>query len=627
MNLRYRFLFCLLLITLPGFAQQNLVQIVPTKPQIGDKVTISFNQKDQQLDQTPTFVFSYSNFFEMPNTLPLIKNGEVWQTSFVVPRYAKYASFYIKQGDSIYKPSSKKHYEIVFYKQDKPVFDTYLYKSYSLAAQMGKSDSLKIKTNELINKELELYPNNYAARLKLLSNKMADDKPNAQRYLKEGLALVEKKLNENPTQMGNINQVTMGYLILGENKKIDTLKTMLLKKYPKSEVAYEYLYEDAYKTKDDLERVKKLEKLLAYQTEGESSSQSGIHQNLFEYYAKQKDEKKALAHARVVASVKNPWLPKEIKELATTLADQNLALDTAKMYAEKALAMVNDYPFGVIRYFPEYGYIPGYVANKSALIENQKGEILSIIGKIYVAQKKYDLAEETLKKAMMLSKNIAVYHNLAYLYEQTKQPKLAFDAYRKILLQMPVDSAMLANFKRNYLAYNGKVEGFDKELVLMQQDWEKQTLPKLHATKLNAPTPAFNEVYDMNGKLVNPELLKGKVVIVDFWATWCVPCIEGFPYMQKVYNQYKDNKDVIFMIMNSGSKNSLQDAIAWVKQNNFTFPFYYNDRKLAEAFNITTIPSTFIIDRAGNVRYKTVGFEGPIMEPKLMLEIKDLLSN
>ncbi|RYE20172.1 MAG: RepB family plasmid replication initiator protein [Sphingobacteriaceae bacterium] len=109
-------------------------------------------------------------------------------------------------------------------------------------------------------------------------------------------------------------------------------------------------------------------------------------------------------------------------------------------YAEKALAMVNDYPFGVVRYFPEYGYIPGYVANKSALIEEQKGEILSIIGKIYVAQKKYDLAEETLKKAMMLSRNIAVYHNLAYLYEQTKQPKLAFDAYRKILLQMPYDS-------------------------------------------------------------------------------------------------------------------------------------------------------------------------------------------
>ncbi|RYE56300.1 MAG: TlpA family protein disulfide reductase, partial [Sphingobacteriales bacterium] len=91
------------------------------------------------------------------------------------------------------------------------------------------------------------------------------------------------------------------------------------------------------------------------------------------------------------------------------------------------------------------------------------------------------------------------------------------------------------------------------------------------------------------------------------------------------FDRYKDNKDVVFMIMNSGSKNTLQDAQEWVKKNGFTFPFYYNDRKLATAFNIVTIPTTFVIDGDGNVQYKTVGFEGPIMEPKLGLQIKSLL--
>lgn len=625
MNLRYHFFYCLIFIAFSSFAQKELVQITPSKPEIGQKVTISFLPKENVIAK-PNLVFSYSNLFEMPNVIPLVKNGERWETSFVVPRYAKYASFYIKQGDSIYKPDSKNHYELIYYQLNKPVFDTYLYKSYSLAAQMGKSDSLKVKVNQLIKQEIALYPTNYAAKLKLLANQMADDKPNAQKYLKEALVLIDQKLNSNPTEMGNINQVTMGYLIMGENARIDTLKKMLLQKYPKSEVAYEYLYEDAYKTKNEATKVEKLERLLAYQTNGENSSLSGIHQNLFDYYAAQKNEKKALFHARAVASVKNPWLAKEIKELAATLVDQNLALDTAKMYAEKALAMVNTYPFGVIRYFPEYGYIPGYVANKSALIEEQKGEILSIIGKIYVAQKKYELAEKTLKEAMVLSKNIAVYHNLAYLYEQTNQPKQAFESYRKILLQMPVDSAMLANFKKSYIAFNGKIDGFNEQLVAMQQEWEKINLPKLQASKLNSVAPIFNNVYDMKGQLVDPIVLKDKVVVLDFWATWCVPCIEGFPYMQKVYNQYANNKNIVFMIMNSGSKNSLQDAINWVKVNKFTFPIYYNDRKLAEAFNVNTIPSTFIIDKFGKIQYKTVGFEGPIMEAKLALEIKDLLA-
>lgn len=131
----------------------------------------------------------------------------------------------------------------------------------------------------------------------------------------------------------------------------------------------------------------------------------------------------------------------------------------------------------------------------------------------------------------------------------------------------------------------------------------------------------------MEGRLVDPAVLKNKVVVLDFWATWCVPCIEGFPYMEKVYQAYQHRKDVVFMIMNSGSKNTLQDAINWAKKNQFTFPIYYNDRKLAETFGVTVIPSTFLIDQNGKIRYKTVGFEGPIMEAKLALSIKDLLGN
>lgn len=626
MNLRYHLLFVLLLIGWSAFAQKR-VQIIPEKPEIGKQVTISFRSAQPGLDEIPQLFLSYSNLYEMPTTITLERNGKYWQTSFVVPRYAKYASFYIKHGNTTYEDSARRHFELIFYKEGKPVMDTYLYKSYSLSAQKVKPDSIKTMSRQLIAKELELYPNNYAAKLRQLANKMLDDKPNERRYLIEAIALIINKLRENPTDMGTVNQVTMGYLIMGQNHLIDSLKADLSRQYPKSEVAYEFLYEDAYKTKNEAERIKKLEQLLDYQTDGESSSLSGIHHALFEYYAKAKNEEKALMHAKIVAGIKNPRLPREIKELAAVLAENNLALDTARYYAEKALAMVNEYPFGVIRYFPEYGYIPGYVANREALIEEQKGEILSIIGTIYVSQKQYELAEKTFKEAMLLSKNTRVYQNLAYLYEQTGRPKPAFDSYRKVLLQMPVDSIAMQSFKRNYIAYNGNVDGFDQELAALKRDWEKQTLPKLRATKINLTAPVFTNIYDMEGKLIDPKLLEDKVVVVDFWATWCVPCIEGFPYMQKVYDQYKNRNDVVFMIMNSGSKNSLQDAINWAKQNKFTFPIYYNDRKLAEAFNVSVIPSTFLIDKNGKIKYKTVGFEGPIMEAKLALELKDLLGN
>lgn len=628
MNLRISLIIFFLFTSSGAIAQKELVKVLPLNPEIGQRVTIIFVPPVVAI-ATPELVFSYSNFFEMPNALPMVKKGENWEASFVVPRYAKYASFYIKQGNLIYKIDNQNHYEIIFYKDGKPVFDTYLYKSYSMATQMGKSDSTKIRVNQLIAKELEIHPDNYAAKLNQLANAMAQDKPNAKAYLKSALEIIDKKLNENPTDMGNINQVTMGYLIIGENARMDTLKTYIKQKYPNSEVAFEYAYEEAYKTKDELAKVKKLENLLenllTYKQLGENSTPSSIHQHLFEYYAKQKNEHLALLHARGFVKLKNPYLPKNLKEVAITLSNYNLALDTALKYAKEALANVNDYPFGLLRYFPAYGYIPSYVANKDNLIAEQKGEILSIIGSIYARQKKYDLAEQTLKQAVLLSKNITVYQNFAHLYEQTNRPKLAFDSYRKILLQNPVDSTMLLNFRKNYLAYNGKITGYSNQLELMQQDWEKQNLPKIQANKLSIKAPDFSNVFNMKGELVDSETLKGKIIIIDFWATWCVPCIEGFPYMQKVYEQFKDQKDVVFMITNSGSKNSLQDAQNWVKQNNFSFPFYYNDRKLAEAFGINTIPSTFLIDKTGTIKYKTVGFEGPIMQAKLALQIKDLI--
>ena len=606
-------------------AQKPVITISPEMPQRGDTVIIRFH--DSNATRPPVLKFSYSNLYELPNELNFIKEKGNWDLRFVVPRYAKYASFYVQQGDSLYRPDAHHHYELLFYQNGKPVFDTYLYKSYSLAAQVGKSDSLAYWVNQALNLELKLYPDNYAAKLRLLATKMSADKAHAAAYLKEGLDLVESKLQENPTAMANVNQVTMGYLILGQNAMLDSLKKRLMKNYPQSEVAFEYRFEQAYKTKDEKQKAQLMEALLRAPQGGESSTQSGIHQYLFDYYARLKNEEKALYHARQVAAVSDPWLPKTLKELALGLVENALAPDTARMYARKALEQVEDYPFGVIRYFPEYGYIPGFAANKSALVNAQRAEILSILARIDVQQKHYDTAEKALLSALDLSKNPAVYHHLAYLYEQTNRPKQAFDAYRAILQQMPVDTAIQQKLKENYIQYSGSAADWPKVMAQVQADWEKQALPGLLATKINQDAPVFNDIYDMSGKKISPDFIKDKIVVLDFWATWCVPCIESFPYMQQVYAKYKDRKDVVFMIVNSGSKNSLDDAMGWVKAHTYRLPFYYNDRRLAEAFEVNTIPSTFIIGRDGKIKYKTVGFEGPMMQAKLALALKDLIEN
>lgn len=617
----------MLCVRVVGFAQTAFVSQKPLQPEIGDLVAIMFEGTVPEGIQ-PILVFSYSNFFELPTNNPMIKVNDKYEFSFKVPRYAKYGSYYIKVGDKQFKPDQG-HYELVFYKNSKPVFDTYLYKSYSLTAQFGRGaaekEMIKMLTEKYYKQELELYPENYAAKLRYLMFQIDGDLENEDRYREEATKIIAAKLNENPTAMANVNQVTMGNLIINEGFRNDSLKQHLLLNYPGSEVAYEYLYEAAYKTEDEEEKIKKMKALLGYRTKGESSTYSGIHEHLFNYYSKNKDEKNALKSAKIVSKVNNPWQPMETLNIAITLSENNIALKSALKYAQSALKKVDDYPFGVIRYFPEYGYIPGYVENKSALVQNKKGEIFSLIGSIYARLGNTEKAKLSFKQALELSKSVNTYKNLAFFNENIGLPEEAFKAYYRVLLQAPTDSVYLSMLKKSYIDYTGSETGFNLQLEKLRQEWETLNLDKQLAKRINLPAPLFEEVYDMEGKLVDPNMVKGKTIVVDFWATWCLPCIEGFTYMQKVYNRFKDQKDVVFMIINSGSKNSLKDAQEWVKNNNFTFPFYYNDRKLADAFNLTTLPTTFVIDEKGMIQYKTVGFEGPLMEPFLGLQIKSLL--
>ena len=118
-------------------------------------------------------------------------------------------------------------------------------------------------------------------------------------------------------------------------------------------------------------------------------------------------------------------------------------------------------------------------------------------------------------------------------------------------------------------------------------------------------------------------MLKNKIVVLDFWATWCVPCMKEMPYLQLAYDKYKNNPDVVFMVINSGSKNELSDAQNWWGIKKYDFPVYYNkDRGIGEKLGFNVIPATYVIDKNNRMRFKTIGFEGPIIAHKIPAAIE-----
>ena len=110
----------------------------------------------------------------------------------------------------------------------------------------------------------------------------------------------------------------------------------------------------------------------------------------------------------------------------------------------------------------------------------------------------------------------------------------------------------------------------------------------------------------LDGDTLNFEDLKGKVVFVNFWATWCAPCIAEMPSIDNLYEIYQDNPDVVFVMINTESK---EDKVRkFMKKKKFKFPIYFpNASLIPRVYESKSIPTTFVIDKDGYIAYKKIG--------------------
>lgn len=110
---------------------------------------------------------------------------------------------------------------------------------------------------------------------------------------------------------------------------------------------------------------------------------------------------------------------------------------------------------------------------------------------------------------------------------------------------------------------------------------------------------------DLAGNTVSLEGLKGKRVFLNFWATWCPPCKAEMPDIEKLYQETK-NSDLVIIAVNVGDpKETVQ---SFINKNKYHFTILLDlDNAVATQYNITGIPTSFFIDRDGNVMNHTVG--------------------
>ncbi|PZX49686.1 peroxiredoxin [Algoriphagus ratkowskyi] len=145
---------------------------------------------------------------------------------------------------------------------------------------------------------------------------------------------------------------------------------------------------------------------------------------------------------------------------------------------------------------------------------------------------------------------------------------------------------------------------------------------------LDKAAPQF-ELLSYSGEGFSLEDAKGKVIILDFWATWCAPCIKAFPAMIAVEKSFFSDNDVIFLYVNSleVKGKTTDNVFDFLQKRGLDINFYKDTNDVvSKAFSVTGLPVKIVIDKSGIVRYMDSGFAGDNQEliAKLTNEIERL---
>ncbi|MEO7046465.1 MAG: TlpA disulfide reductase family protein [Ferruginibacter sp.] len=581
-------------------------------PHAGKNYTLNYNPTGTPLDGQKSIVVKMYYFTDPEKNvssveMPVKKESGIWTAKFELPKTAK-AFYFSVSADKITDTNNGNGYTFFVYNNEKPVvganaFIATLYVFDNPRA--GNTKNIDLATSYL-NKEFDEYPESRKPFVQTYYNILLNAGDETKKALLSQTLYESLKNDDEKDWMMARNY----FYQLKKNKTVDSINAASMIKFPTGEMARGQAVQTVYNATTAAEKEKAYKAFILKYPPAKVTGSKIIYDyasnNVATTYAKEKNVRKALFYAdKVITPV---WKGEGWAGTAMQLQNNNF-LSEALVLFKKAAA--NSAYFMEPAHSNEEG--AGFAATGFTGYNNS-------IAEIYYLQKKYTVALPYVEKAYKNSKEPKSYVNTNYAKILTALGRKgeAFDKMDELVKTGQATPEILGGLKKLYAKKYGSDKGYDTYLANANKEMMAKIIKDLPRQMINIPSHNFT-LTDVDGKTVSLEDYKGKVVVLDFWATWCGPCKASFPAMQMAVNKFKEDGDVKFLFIHTWERDSAATQMAkkYVTDNGYNFEVLMDLKdketglnKVVESFGVTGIPAKFILDKNGNIRFKLTGFSG-----------------
>jgi thiol-disulfide isomerase/thioredoxin len=593
----------------------------PEKPKPSDKVTVTFDPAGSPLekaDKIEMYSYFYTKDLRETNSTSMKKKGKVWTATFTSSD-EDLGAVIVFRNDDMEDHNDKRGYVVHFHDKSGEVLPgSYAglgYAYFSWGAYYLGFDRNPVLASEMMEKDFvknpalkESYVKYYTPVAATISKERSID------ILKEGIAVLEKK---NSPDEDDYSTLVEYYKRLSDQESAAKYEQIAIEKYPDGAAAQ-------MKEASEIAAITDINlKINAVKEYGKKYPDNrflpGLQNQIIKAYIEAKD---FISLKNFLLDNKDGMNPFFYHDTAEKILDAGgnaeiaLEIASAGFDADAADKKKKDKP----SFYSELDW------KKSQ--ENTTGQILFSRGRaLYELERKKEALNDFEKAAGLMEykePEVNLYLTKA-LMDEGKYQK-AYEKVSEFISNGNSSEEIDKLFEEIYVKTKGSDKGYnDYAAALTKKSYKKLAL-QLETEMINETAPVF-KLTDLQGKEVSLEQYKGKVVILDFWATWCGPCLQSFPGLQRSVDKYRTNDNVKFLFINTWERveDRKKNAEDFMAKNSYSFDVLLDlENKVVEQYKVSGIPTKFIIDKKGNIRFKSVGFSGS--PDKMITEIDVMIS-